>query len=158
MLFRGLITLFVLVGVVTPVNADTDSEGRPTNIPGIDFPIIPGVNAPPPSVPVESLTGINGPTLPINPDGSICNSCVVPLPPPLYNLDGTPFVPGSPLPLPPGSDASRYRYEFDPLTNMYVPLLPGAASPQPLDPFAGLMPLAHLYLIKMAHHLLQALL
>ena len=141
-LFRGLITLFVLVGVITPVSADTDSEGRPTNIPGIDFPIIPGVNAPAASGPVESLTGINGPTLPINPDGSICNSCVVPLPPPLYNLDGTPFVPGSPLPLPPGSDASRYRYEFDPLTNMYVPLLPGAASPQPLDPFAGLMPLA----------------
>ena len=141
-LFRGLISLLVLVGVVTPVNADTDSEGRPTNVPGIDFPIIPGVNAPPPSGPVESLTGINGPTLPINPDGSICNSCVVPLPPPLYNLDGTPFVPGSPLPLPPGSDASRYRYEFDPLTNMYVPLLPGAASPQPINPFAGLVPLA----------------
>ena len=38
--------------------------GRPTNIPGIDFPIIPGVNAPPPSGPVESLTGmLIGPTL-----------------------------------------------------------------------------------------------
>ena len=142
-LVRALVVVAVVLGLLAPVaTADTNNDGRPTNIPGIDFPIIPGVNAPPPSGPVESLTGINGPTLPINPDGSVCNSCVVPLAPPLYNLDGTPFVPGSPLPLPPGSDASRYRYEFDPLTNMYVPLLPGAASPQPINPFAGLMPLA----------------
>ena len=141
-LFTGLASLVLLMSGLTPVAADPNNEGRPTNIPGIDFTIIPGVNAPPPSGPVESLTGINGPTLPINPDGSVCNSCVVPLPPPLYNLDGTPFVPGSPLPLPPGSDAGRYRYEYDPLTKMYVPLLPGAASPQPLDPFAGLMPLS----------------
>jgi len=146
-LFRGLITLSVLVGVVTPVNANTDSEGRPTNIPGIDYPIIPGVNAPLGNAPAGTPA--------LNPDGSLVNPPITnpdgtpifpgtpsPLPPPLYNLDGTPFVPGSPLPLPPGSDASRYRYEFDPLTNMYVPLLPGAASPQPLDPFAGLMPLA----------------
>ena len=104
---RALVAVGVVLGLLTPVaTADTNNDGRPTNIPGIDFPIIPGVNAPPASGPVESLTGINGPTLPINPDGSVCNSCVVPLAPPLYNLDGTPFVPGSPLPLRPGSDAS----------------------------------------------------
>ena len=141
-LFTGVTSLVLLMSGLTPVAADPNNEGRPTNIPGIDFPIIPGFNAPPASGPVESLTGINGPTLPINPDGSVCNSCIVPLSPPLYNLDGTPFVIGSPLPLPPGSDSGRYRYEYDPITKMYVPLLPGAASPQPLDPFAGLMPLS----------------
>ena len=131
-LFTGLTSLVLLMSGLTPVAADPNNEGRPTNIPRIDYPIIPGVNAPPASGPVESLTGINGPTL-LSP-GS--------LPPPLFNPDGTPFVIGSPLPLPPGSDAGRYRYEYDPLTKMYVPLLPGAASPQPLDPFAGLMPLS----------------
>jgi len=142
-LFRGLLSLFVLASVLTPVNADTDSEGRPTNIPGIDFPVIPGVNAPPATGPVESLTGINGPTLPLNPDGSICNSCtLVPLPPPLFNLDGTPFVPGSPLPLPPGSDTGNYKYEYDPISKMYVPLRDGDMRPYAQDPFVGLVPLA----------------
>ena len=131
-LFTGFTSLVLLMSGLTPVAADPNNEGRPTNIPGIDYPIIPGVNAPPASGPVESLNGINGPTLPS--PGSV--------PPPLFNPDGTPFVIGSPLPLPPGSDAGRYRYEYDPLTKMYVPLLPGAASPQPLDPFAGLMPLS----------------
>jgi len=131
-LFRGLLSLFVLASVLTPVNAEPNNDGRPTNIPGIDFPIIPGVNAPAASGPVDSLTGINGPTLP-SPG---------PLPPPLFNQDGTPFVPGTPIQMPVRADGGQYRYEFDPLTNMYVPLLPGAASPQPLDPFAGLTPLA----------------
>ena len=131
-LFRGFLSIFVLASVLTPVNAEPNNDGRPTNIPGIDFPIIPGVNAPAASGPVESLTGINGPTLP-SPG---------PLPPPLFNSDGTPFIPGTPIELPIRADGGQYRYEYDPLTNMYVPLLPGAASPQPLDPFAGLMPLA----------------
>jgi len=131
-LFRGLLLLFVLASVLTPVSAEPNNDGRPTNIPGIDFPIIPGVNAPAASGPVESLTGINGPTLP-SPG---------PLPPPLFNQDGTPFIPGTPIEMPIRADGGQYRYEYDPLTNMYVPLLPGAASPQPLDPFAGLMPLA----------------
>ena len=131
-LFRGLLLLFVLASVLTPVSAEPNNDGRPTNIPGIDFPIIPGVNAPAASGPVESLTGINGPILP-SPGA---------LPPPLFNQDGTPFVPGTPIQMPVRADGGQYRYEYDPLTNMYVPLLPGAASPQPLDPFAGLMPLA----------------
>ena len=130
-LFRGLLSLFVFVSVLTPISTVANDEGRPTNIPGIDFPVIPGVNAPPATDPVESLTGINGPI-----------QTRVPLAPPLYNLDGTPFVPGSPLPLPPGSDASNYQYEYDPLTNMYVPLAPGDARPQPINPYAGLVPLA----------------
>jgi len=130
-LFRGLLSLFVVVSVLTPISTVANDEGRPTNIPGIDFPVIPGVNAPPATDPVESLTGINGPI-----------QTRVPLAPPLYNLDGTPFVPGSPLPLPPGSDASNYQYEYDPLTNMYVPLAPGDARPQPINPYAGLVPLA----------------
>jgi hypothetical protein len=131
-LFTGLTSLVLLMSGLTPVNAEPNNDGRPTNIPGIDFPIIPGVNAPAASGPVESLTGINGPTLP-SPG---------PLPPPLFNQDGTPFVPGTPIEMPIRADGGQYRYEFDPLTNMYVPLLPGAASPQPLDPFAGLTPLA----------------
>ena len=122
----------VLVLFTTPnAIANTNPDGSPTGIPGIDYPIIPGVNAPPASGPVESLTGINGPI-----------QSVTPLPPPLYNLDGTPFIPGSPLPLPPGSDASNYQYEYDPLTNLYVPLRPGDARPMPLDPYVGLVPLA----------------
>lgn len=111
--------------------ADTRPDGSPTGIPGIDYPIIPGVNAPAANGPVDNGTGINGPI-----------QTVVPLPPPLYNLDGTPFIPGSPLPLPPGSDASRYNYTYDPITNLYVPLTPGAALPQERDPYAGLVPLA----------------
>ena len=135
---RKLVINKVVIGLLvvglssfSTVHADTNIDGRPTNIPGIDYPIIPGVNAPPPNGPVESLTGINGPI-----------QTVVPLPPPLYNLDGTPFIPGSPLPLPPGSDASNYNYQYDPITNLYVPLTPGAAPPQARDPFAGLVPLA----------------
>jgi hypothetical protein len=120
-LFRGLLSLFLLASVLTPANAEPNNEGRPTNIPGIDFPIIPGVNAPAANGPLQTL---------------------VPLPPPLFNQDGTPFVPGTPLQMPVRVDGGQYRYEYDPLTNMYVPLLPGAASPQPIDPFAGLVPLA----------------
>ena len=129
---KAVIPLLVIcLATFSSAQADTHDAGRPTNIPGIDFPIIPGVNAPPPNGPVESLTGINGPI-----------QTVVPLPPPLYNLDGTPFIPGSPLPLPPGSDASNYQYEYDPLTNLYVPLRPGDARPMPVDPYVGLVPLA----------------
>jgi hypothetical protein len=131
-LITGLTSLVLLMSGLTPVSAEPNNDGRPTNIPGIDFPIIPGVNAPAASGPVESLTGINGPTLPS--PGS--------LPPPLFNPDGSAFVPGTPIEMPIRADGSQYRYEYDPLTNMYVPLLPGAASPQPLDPFAGLMPLS----------------
>jgi hypothetical protein len=120
-LFRGLLSLFLLASVLTPANAEPNNEGRPTNIPGIDFPIIPGVNAPAANGPLQTL---------------------VPLPPPLFNQDGTPFVPGTPLQMPVRVDGGQYRYEYDPLTNMYVPLLPGDASPQPIDPFAGLVPLA----------------
>lgn len=59
------------------------------------------------------------------------------LPPPLFNPDGTPFIPGSPLP---GFEDGRYAY--DPLTNTYVPLMPGDARPNPVDPYVGLVPLA----------------
>ena len=132
-LVRAPVAIAVVLGLLAPVaTADTNNDGRPTNIPGIDVPIIPGVNAPPASGPVESLTGINGPTLP-SPG---------PLPPPLFNNDGTPFIPGTPIELPVRADGGQYRYEYDPLTNMYVPLMPGDASPQPIDPFAGLVPLA----------------
>lgn len=136
--------VFALFASGVPVaTADTNPDGSPRGIPGIDYPVIPGVNAPAATGPVESLTGINGPTLPLNPDGSICNSCSPgPLPPPLYNLDGTPFVPGSPLPLPPGSDTSNYKYEYDPISKMYVPLRDGDMRPYAQDPFVGLMPLA----------------
>jgi hypothetical protein len=106
--------------------ADTNPDGSPTGIPGIEFEIIPGVNAPAANGPVD------------NPGGAISgNQPFVPVPPPLFNDDGSPFVPGSPLP---GFDQSTYAY--DPLTNMYVPLAPGDARPNPVDPYAGLVPLA----------------
>jgi hypothetical protein len=140
---RVILSLTVFAGGIFPISAVADLSGSQSGIPGVDYPIIPGVNAPPATGPVESLTGINGPTLPLNPDGSICNSCtLVPLPPPLFNLDGTPFVPGSPLPLPPGSDTGNYKYEYDPISKMYVPLRDGDMRPYAQDPFVGLVPLA----------------
>ena len=71
-----------------------------------------------------------------NPDGSNTGT-LGSVPPPLFNPDGTPFIPGSPLP---GFEDGRYAY--DPLTNTYVPLMPGDARPNPVDPYAGLVPLA----------------
>jgi len=132
LVLRAVAAIAVVISSLSPVIANADLNGTPSGIPGIDYPIIPGVNAPAASGPVDSLTGINGPTLP-SPGA---------LPPPLFNPDGSAFVPGTPIQMPVRADGGQYRYEFDPLTNMYVPLLPGAASPQPLDPFAGLTPLA----------------
>jgi len=125
-LVRALVVVGVVLGLLAPVaTADTNNDGRPTNIPGIDYPIIPGVNAPLGSAPAGSPA--------LNPDGSLVNPPIVlppgfkpgdpaPLPPPLYNLDGTPFVPGSPLPMPPGSPGYEFKYEYDSLTGLYVPV------------------------------------
>lgn len=132
MVIRFLLLLVVFLIGLLPVTANADLNGTPSGIPGIDYQIIPGVNAPAASGPVDSLTGINGPTLP--------SPGVVP--PPLFNPDGSAFVPGTPIEMPVRADGGRYRYEFDPITNMYVPLMSGDASPQARDPFAGLVPLA----------------
>jgi hypothetical protein len=128
---RVILSLTVFAGGIFPISAVADLSGSQSGIPGVDYPIIPGVNAPPASGPVESLTGINGPT-----------QSLVPLPPPLFNSDGTPFIPGTPIEMPIRADGGQYRYEYDPLTNMYVPLMAGDASPQPINPYAGLVPLA----------------
>jgi hypothetical protein len=79
--------------------------------------------------PVDSPTGIDGPTM------------LVPLPPPLFNDDGSPFIPGTPIVLPIREDGGQYKYEFDPSSNMYVPLMEGDALPQDPDPLSGLVPL-----------------
>jgi len=130
-MLKVLLTLIAIIAGSQFTVAIANSDGTPSGIPGIDYPIVPGVNAPAANGPIDNGNGINGPT-----------QTVGPLPPPLYNLDGTPFIPGSPLPLPPGSDASNYQYEYDPVTNLYVPLKPGDARPTPVDPYATLVPLA----------------
>ena len=46
-LVRALAAVAVLLGLLTPMaTADTNPDGSPKGIPGIDYPIIPGVNAP----------------------------------------------------------------------------------------------------------------
>ena len=134
-LFKGLLSLFVLASVLTPIaTADTHDAGRPTNIPGIDFPIIPGVNAPFASAPAGAPA--------VNPDGSLVNPPIVlppgfrpgdpaPLPPPLFNPDGTPFVIGTPLEMPVRADGTRLSYDFDPLTGLYMPVTRVANEPVP---------------------------
>ena len=81
--------------------------------------------------PVDSLTGIDRPTMLAPP----------PLPPPLFNNDGSPFIPGTPIVLPIREDGGQYKYEFDSISNMYVPLMEGDALPKDPDPFSGLVPL-----------------
>ena len=134
-LFIGLTSLALLMSGLAPVaTADTHDAGRPTNIPGIDFPIIPGVNAPFASAPAGAPA--------VNPDGSLVNPPIVlppgfrpgdpaPLPPPLFNPDGTPFVIGTPLEMPVRADGTRLSYDFDPLTGLYMPVTRVANEPVP---------------------------
>jgi len=123
---NALLALALLISGAQISSANTNPNGSPTGIPGIDYPIIPGVNAPAANGPVDYGNGNYGTSGTL---GSV--------PPPLFNPDGTPFIPGSPLP---GFEDGRYAY--DPLTNTYVPLMPGDARPNPVDPYAGLVPLA----------------
>ena len=61
---RVILSLTVFAGGIFPISAVADLSGSQSGIPGVDYPIIPGVNAPPATGPVESLTGmLIGPTL-----------------------------------------------------------------------------------------------
>lgn len=53
---------------------------------------------------------------PIAPPGFLA-----PLPPPLFNQDGSPFVVGSKLEMPVRADGSRLEYNFDPVSGWYIP-------------------------------------
>jgi hypothetical protein len=90
-LYTGLISLVVLMSGLTPVNAETNSDGTAVNPP---FVLPPGFQP----------------------------GDVAPLPPPLFNPDGTPFVIGTPLEMPMRADGTRVSYEFDSLTGLYVPV------------------------------------
>ena len=53
---------------------------------------------------------------PIAPPGFLA-----PLPPPLFNPDGSPFVVGSKLEMPVRADGSKLEYNFDPVSGWYIP-------------------------------------
>ena len=81
---RALITTLIAMSALNPVAVNADLNGTPSGIPGIDYPIIPGVNAPAASAPAGAPT--------VNPDGSLVN-------PPFVLPPG--FRPGDAAPLPP---------------------------------------------------------
>ena len=123
-LFTGLTSLVVLISGLTPVSAE--------------YPIAPA----------------GSPAL--NPDGTLVNPPIVlppgfqpgdpaPLPPPLFNPDGTPFVIGTPLDMPVRADGTRLSYEFDSLTGLYVPVTRVANEPVP--PTGPAVPIYNLSLI-----------
>ena len=72
-------------------------------------PPLPGFNA-------DGSANTNLPA-PIEPPGFLA-----PLPPPLFNQDGTPFVVGSKLEMPIRADGTRLEYNFDPVSGLYIPV------------------------------------
>jgi hypothetical protein len=99
-LYTGLISLVVLMSGLTPVSAETNSDGTTVNPP---FVLPPGFQP----------------------------GDVAPLPPPLFNPDGTPFVIGTPLEMPMRADGTSVSYEFDSLTGLYVPVVRVINEPAP---------------------------
>ena len=93
-------------GYVPPLASQFNSEGalafRPDGTP------LAGFNA-------DGSTNTNLPK-PIAPPGFLA-----PLPPPLFNPDGSPFVVGSKLEMPVRADGSKLEYDFDPVSGWYVP-------------------------------------
>jgi len=71
---------------------------------------------------------------PIAPPGSL-----IPLPPPLFNQDGSPFVPGSKLEMPLRADGTRAEYNFDPASGLYIPVQ-GNTPTNPVVPPAPITP------------------
>jgi hypothetical protein len=62
---------------------------------------------------------------PINPYAGL-----VPLAPPLFNQDGTPFIPGSPLEMPVRADGTKLEYQWDAASGLYIPVVNGVAMSQ----------------------------
>lgn len=120
-----VISLLLTTSTLSAVNADLNPDGSPKGIPGIDFPIIPGVNAPFASSPAGP------PGTFILPPGFKPGD-PAPLPPPLFNADGTPFVLGSRLDMPVRADGTQLSYEYDSLTGLYLPVT--RVSNEPLVP------------------------
>ena len=93
-------------GYVPPLASQFNSEGalafRPDGTP------LAGFNA-------DGSTNTNLPK-PIAPPGFLA-----PLPPPLFNQDGSPFVVGSKLEMPVRADGSKLEYDFDPVSGWYIP-------------------------------------
>jgi hypothetical protein len=93
-------------GYVPPLASQFNSEGalafRPDGTP------LAGFNA-------DGSTNTNLPK-PIAPPGFLA-----PLPPPLFNQDGSPFVVGSKLEMPVRADGSKLEYNFDPVSGWYIP-------------------------------------
>jgi|688.fasta_scaffold126941_1 hypothetical protein len=94
-------------GFVPPLPSQFNSEGalafRPDGTP------LAGFNA-------DGSVNTNLPA-PIAPPGFLA-----PLPPPLFNPDGTPFVVGSKLDMPVRADGSKLEYDFDPISGWYIPV------------------------------------
>jgi hypothetical protein len=94
-------------GFVPPLPSQFNSEGalafRPDGTP------LAGFNA-------DGSVDTNLPA-PIAPPGFLA-----PLPPPLFNPDGTPFVVGSKLDMPVRADGSKLEYDFDPISGWYIPV------------------------------------
>ena len=93
-------------GYVPPLASQFNSEGalafRPDGTP------LAGFNA-------DGSVNTNLPK-PVAPPGFLA-----PLPPPLFNPDGSPFVVGSKLEMPVRADGSKLEYDFDPVSGWYVP-------------------------------------
>jgi len=93
-------------GYVPPLASQFNSEGalafRPDGTP------LAGFNA-------DGSVNTNLPK-PIAPPGFLA-----PLPPPLFNPDGSPFVVGSKLEMPVRADGSKLEYDFDPVSGWYIP-------------------------------------
>jgi hypothetical protein len=94
-------------GFVPPLPSQFNSEGalafKPDGTP------LAGFNA-------DGTPNTNLPA-PIAPPGFLA-----PLPPPLFNTDGTPFVVGSKLDMPVRADGSKLEYDFDPISGWYIPV------------------------------------
>ena len=78
---------------------------------------------------------------PVAPPGTL-----IPLPPPLFNQDGSPFVPGSKLEMPLRADGTRAEYNFDPASGLYIPVQGNTPTnpvvpPTPITPPGFLSPL-----------------
>ena len=69
-------------------------------------------------IPVQGNTPIN----PVVPPPNAPPGFLAPLPPPLFNSDGTPFVVGSKLEMPVRADGTRLEYNFDPISGWYIPV------------------------------------
>ena len=93
-------------GYVPPLASQFNSEGalafRPDGTP------LAGFNA-------DGSVNTNLPK-PVAPPGFLA-----PLPPPLFNPDGSPFVVGSKLEMPVRADGSKLEYDFDPVSGWYIP-------------------------------------